>query len=309
MNDPLLSMGANATSTTFTFKGANNGSPAGSGTLGLLLAASGTFNVANPGAVLAIGCVVAESGGSRTITKTGLGTVSLTSVNTFSGGLVLDAGVLSVNADRGLGSVPASPVTNLTFNGGTLRIASSSSQVLSINRNLRLTGDGTLNIDFSSGTCTIDGQIAGAGRLTKTGQTTLALTSNTSNFTGGFLINQGRVNLNANNAAGAGSILLQAAGSGSAAIGISAGTTVTVPNNIELTSTGTGSTNFDVNTGQTLALTGIISGTSDVWRGLTAGTTGTLVFSNTSNSYIGATRIQVGALKLALAASFPIPLR
>ena len=151
--------------------------------------------------------------------------------------------------------------------------------------------------------------VAGAGRLTKTGQTTLALTSNTSNFTGGFLINQGRVNLNANNAAGTGAFFFKPSAPGAQVIGISTGTTVTVPNNIELTSTGTGSTNYDVNTGQTLAITGIISGTSDVSRRTDRRQYGPLVPSDASNSSIGATQIPVGILNLGIAASFPIPLR
>jgi autotransporter-associated beta strand protein len=306
--DPLLSMGANATSSTFTFRGLNNGNPLGQGTLGLQLAASGTFNVSNAGATLAIPAVISESGASRRITKTGQGTLLLTGANAYSSGVNISGGVLSINNDRALGIVPGSPTSNVIFSGGTLRISSSSDQAIDANRTLTLTGNGTINADFTSGIGTISGQITGAGRLIKTGQTTLALTNNTSNFTGGFLINQGRVNLNANNAAGTGSILLQANGSvgtGSADIGMSSATTVTLPNDIELTSTNSGSTNFDVNTSNTLTVSGAISGTSDLWRGLTAGTTGTLIFSNTSNSYVGATRIQAGALKLGASGVIP----
>jgi len=51
--------------------------------------------------------------GSRT--NTGLGTLTLTAVNTYSGGTNLNGGILAVNSDVNLGTGA------LSFNGGTLQ--------------------------------------------------------------------------------------------------------------------------------------------------------------------------------------------
>jgi autotransporter-associated beta strand protein len=187
--DPLISMGANAVSNTFTFRGSSSGG--GSGTLSLVVAASGTINVTNPGAVLAIPCVITESGAGRSLTKIGQGTVSLTGQNSFSGGVFLNDGVLSISLDRGLGQVPASASTNLTFNGGTLRLAGATTDA---NRIFNLAGDGSISADTAGGAGTINGVITGGGAMTKSGSGSIILIA-ASNYTGTTTISAGTLTL------------------------------------------------------------------------------------------------------------------
>lgn len=67
--NPLISVTSGA---TFTLKGPNN-NPPGTGTLGLVLGTSGSFDVVSTG-TLSISASISETGGSRGLTKTGAGT-------------------------------------------------------------------------------------------------------------------------------------------------------------------------------------------------------------------------------------------
>ncbi len=59
-------------------------------------------------------------GGNGTLTKTGLGTLTLTNGNFFTGGVSLNAGTLNINGSWALGGALYG---GLTFNGGTLQFA------------------------------------------------------------------------------------------------------------------------------------------------------------------------------------------
>ncbi len=57
--------------------------------------------------------------GPGTLTKMGDGTLTLTGTNTYSGGTILNGGILSVNRDANLGAATGP----LSFNGGALQAA------------------------------------------------------------------------------------------------------------------------------------------------------------------------------------------
>ncbi|MDR3492315.1 MAG: MBG domain-containing protein, partial [Gammaproteobacteria bacterium] len=61
------------------------------------------------------------SGTGSSLTKAGTGTLTLSGVNTYSGITTINAGILSINADSGLGTAPGAFTANaITFGGGKL---------------------------------------------------------------------------------------------------------------------------------------------------------------------------------------------
>ena len=85
------------------------------------LTGNATFNVANStgggAGTLALG-PVGETGGARSITKTGNGTLKLAAAGTFTGGTTIDAGTVLVTDNAGLGT----GVVTLNGNGSVLTL-------------------------------------------------------------------------------------------------------------------------------------------------------------------------------------------
>jgi len=97
------------------------------------LAASLTANVTNNGDSLEISGAIGESGGAKSLTKTGAGTLSLSGANTYTGGTAVNAGTLSVGNNDGLGTgsvtvnggilflqIGVAPTNSIALNGGSL---------------------------------------------------------------------------------------------------------------------------------------------------------------------------------------------
>jgi fibronectin-binding autotransporter adhesin len=131
--------------------------------LSLGLNASRTVDVVTDGALTISGVI---SGVGNGITKTGDGLLTLGAANMFSGGIMIDAGVLGVSADANLGAVPASPTAgSIVLNGGTLR--ATSSFAINANRGIGLSG-GEGIFEMGSGvTVSYGGTASGTGGLTK----------------------------------------------------------------------------------------------------------------------------------------------
>ena len=107
-----------------TIQGANlrNGQATGTGTLGVVLAQSGNFDVANSGASLNISALVS---GAFTMTKTGAGTLTLSGANTFTGltiaqGTVSVPTVANVNVAQPLGKVSGAITVGGAISRGTV---------------------------------------------------------------------------------------------------------------------------------------------------------------------------------------------
>jgi autotransporter-associated beta strand protein len=182
----------------------------------LLSANNGSVSLNSGGALLASGTITSTRGATlgsggggfsvdatRTLTwngviagtgrlsKSGSGTLTLGSGNTYSGGTTLLGGNLVVGADNQLGEA----LTRVTFDGGTLEISS----------NLTTSRPSTLNVGGgyinTPGILRLDlnGAINGAGKLTKIGTGTLAL-GGANIYVGDTYVKEGTLLLTANNA-------------------------------------------------------------------------------------------------------------
>ncbi len=145
-------------------------------------------------------------GGVATLTKSGAGTLTLNTVNSFTGKATVNGGTLSIATGSQLGTAPASFVADqLTLNGGALQVTASGS--INANRGTTLgASGGTYNVDpgvsFTNTPVT-----TGPGHLIKIGQGTLRLpTANT--HAGNTVISNGTLSVGNANAFGNGTIVL-----------------------------------------------------------------------------------------------------
>lgn len=115
------------------------------------------------------------------LTKVGIGTLTLSGVNTYGGGTNINNGILKIGADNNLGS------GNISFNGGTLETTAT----FSTSKNITLNSSGTISVDPGViTTCT--GQITGNGELIKENTGILVLSpSSSNNYLGDTHINTG----------------------------------------------------------------------------------------------------------------------
>ncbi len=116
----------------------------------------------NSGATLSISSVITETGGARSINKTGAGTLVLSGANTYSGGTTLTGGQIDLGADNVI------PDTGtFTFAGGILAANNRTDSIgqlsLTADSSLNLSPDGTAgaltfaSAAWTSGTLTING--------------------------------------------------------------------------------------------------------------------------------------------------------
>ncbi len=226
----------------------------GAGSLSLGNDAASQVTVAN-GVTATIAETIANgSGGASSLTKTGAGTLVLSSANSYSGGTTINQGVLSISAANQLGT------GTILLNGGTLR--STGGANTDINTATALTvgaAGGTINSVQTAGTFRFQqvNSLLGSGTLTITGNGTPSLAGTPFS---------GVVVLNASNTY-SGNVIVQDGGTleYAAANGLGAGATVTVNDKGVLSTAGqTIANSITVNNGGTLAFqnnnNGVFSG-------------------------------------------------
>ncbi|MHA3775178.1 autotransporter-associated beta strand repeat-containing protein [Verrucomicrobiota bacterium sgz303538] len=240
-------------------------------------------------------------GGSGLLTKSGTGSLTLNTPNTYTGGTTLNTGKLVLNNASAIGT------GTLTINGGTLDTASAT--VLSTNNAQNWNGDftftGTKDLDMGTGAVTVGGTgtdrvltvnngtltvgeiKAAAQGLNKQGGGTLVVTSVGNDVTGSTIA--GTLNV------GGGTLQINRTGTNAAASG-----DLTVGG---LTGSGTvmnGAATerwLFVNTTGTVGFSGTLANGNTGALGFNKQGTGTQTLSGT-NSYTGATTVNGGTLVL-----------
>ncbi|MGX4801302.1 autotransporter-associated beta strand repeat-containing protein [Bradyrhizobium guangdongense] len=114
--------------------------------------------------------------GNRPLEKFGTGTLTLSGAATYTGGTIIDAGIVAITADANLGAAQGGVI----FNGGALQ----TNAQLSSARNVTLAAAGTFDAEADT---TWSGTISGPGALNKIGPATLSLTGSNS-YSGGTFI-------------------------------------------------------------------------------------------------------------------------
>jgi autotransporter-associated beta strand protein len=227
-------------------------------------------------------------GGSGALTKKGVGTLSLSNTtNAYTGGTVIQAGILLISGDNALGNPPTSNQTNIIFSdNGTLK--TNGNFTLDSHRGINIGNGKTATIDTQSNLITIAGVIGntiGIGAVTKNGAGTLTLTG-TNTYSGMTTINAGTLSVASASKLGADGLtfnggILQFTGSD----------TVNKPTTIN-----SGGGTFDISPGTTVTYSGVI-GAGTGTGALTKTGAGTLILSGT-NTYSGATQIIAGILSV-----------
>src|SRR5678816_2454810 len=139
--------------------------------------------------------IQAEIAGLNGINKAGVGTLTLTGANSYTGGTTLSGGILAFSALNNLDS------GGITFDGGTLQWAGTNTTDVSTRTVTFGSGGGTLDVVANNVTLAAIGN-NGAGSLTKTGAGTLTL-NGVNTYSGGTLLNAGILLVSADPALGA----------------------------------------------------------------------------------------------------------
>ena len=141
----------------------------------------------NSGTTLTLSGVLSGSAG---LTLNGQGTLALSGTNTFTGGVTVTAGTLSVSADANFGA--AANAVTLSSPFSTLK----STATFSSARNV--TEGGAVIAPNAGTTLTLSGVVSGSAMLILNGAGTLVL-SGANTYTGGTVIEAGTLSVSADN--------------------------------------------------------------------------------------------------------------
>ena len=242
----------------------------------------GTINV-DGSRTLTYGGIIA---GSNNLTKSGDGTLLLSGVNTYSGDTTISDGTLQTTGTL-------ADTTDVSVSSGAIYDVDASDTIQSLEGagNVELASGITLTTG-DTGNDTVSGVISGSGNLAKAGSGTLTL-SGTNTYSGTTTISAGTISISADSGLGA------APGSATAGhLTLNGGTlqstadfTLNANRGVAL---GSSHGTFNVDSGTTLTVAGIIAGSNN----LTKSGDGTLLLSGV-NTYSGTTTISVGTLKVS----------
>lgn len=239
------------------------------------------------GSEMTLSGVIADGTNGDSLIKRGVGQLTLTGANTYTGLTAVEGGTLAISSDNNLGATPGSPTaSSIVLDGGTLQ--ADATMTLNANRGIELgLNNGAVNVTTAN-TMTYNGIVAGSGGLEKTGSGTLIL-GGSNTFAGATAIREGTLQISADNGLGA------APGFSSAEhLVFDGGTlqatdTFTIASNRGLSLEAGGGT-IAVSSGEKVTADSIISGLGN----LTISGPGTLDLNRT-NTYTGTTTVNSGA--------------
>ncbi len=226
--------------------------------------------------------------------------LTLTGVNTYSGGTTINAGTLSFgNTSLGTG--------NITF-GGNSTLQWNGSNTQDVSNKIQAIGSGvTATLDTNGNNVTLASVLSGAGSVIKIGTGALTLTA-ANTYSGGTTLTTGTLNINNAAAIGTGTFTISAG----TTIDNTSGGVITLSNNNaqswngDFTFTGTNALNMGTGavalgasrnvtvSGSTLTVGGVISGAT---FNLTKSGTGALTLSG-ANTYTGGATLSAGTLNI-----------
>jgi autotransporter-associated beta strand protein/predicted outer membrane repeat protein len=160
---------------------------------GSTLTMLGSMVTVDSGATATIASVIAGNAG---VIKSGSGVLALTGTNTFTGGTMINGGVVRISSDANLGAVPTALTSNIVLNGTTLQFGAN----FDLNNNRAITIGPLGGTIDTNGFSTINGfgianTFQGPGDLTKTGTGTVFISAATGGlntlWTGRLIIQQG----------------------------------------------------------------------------------------------------------------------
>lgn len=254
--------------------------------IGLILNVATCTIAATSGAINVAG-IISQTGGARTVTKTGTSSLTLGGSNTFSGGFGLTAGTVvgNVSASFGTGTVTCTGGTTITGTLGNNPVYANA---------FVLNGTLTVYAPFSGGyDVELAGVISGTGGLALVSDASgrRMYLSNSNTFSGGVTLGAGsneagRLHIGTSTSLGSGVLTIDQSG----ASGIEAQVNgLTVANSVVVNS---GKTFFlQKNVATMLTLTGVISGAGGVNCGGLATLSG-------ASTYTGTTVVASGVLTL-----------
>jgi fibronectin-binding autotransporter adhesin len=273
-----------------TFNGASI-TESGVSTLGSAITMGGNNTINVGGTSLTLTGNIGETGGARSLTKSGTGTLVLSGSDSYTGTTAITSGVLKMGSVTGLGSGTAVSVSS----GATLDLNNNSTTIASIAGAGSITlGSATLTAGSDNSTTALSGVISGTGDLMKTGSGILTL-SGTNTFTGNTTVSGGSISVSADANLGASppAATINAITLNGGALQTTATFSLGTNRGITL---GAGGGTLD--TTGTLTYGGSLTGTG----GLTKIGSGTLVLSGASN-YSGGTTLSAGTLRAVTNAS------
>ena len=221
-------------------------------------------------------------GGAGSLTKTGLGTLTLAAASTYTGATLVNMGTLQagiVNAFAPASAFTVASGATLALNGFNQTIGS-----LAGAGNVTL-GSASLTTGNDNTSTTFSGVLSGTGGLAKIGSGTLSLTGANA-YSGGTTISGGLINFTAAGNFGTGAITLNGGG-----LQWAAGSTADI--SAKLAPLGAAGATFDTND-NIVTLASTISGTG----GLAKQGGGTLILSGI-NTYAGGTTVNVDMLSVS----------
>lgn len=290
---------------TVVFSGVS-GTGSGTTTISLGYTGQSNVNIVNASDKLYIGSLsslgdtvdgaAVTISGTGGIAKTGAGTLYLRGSNSFTGGLTITSGTVSIGSVAALGSSASPNADAVVINGGTLQISDTASS--GSNRGFKVgSSTGTFRVDATKN-LTINGTVVDvasqAGVLIKTGDGTLTLASSNS-FTGGLRIFGGTVSVDAvGNLGSAASANTDAVIIDGGTLQFTGGTSASSGNRGFRVGSAGGI--FEIASGVTTTLNGNIRDYNSTVGSLTKTGSGTLVL-NGSSSYTGGTTVSAGTLQ------------
>lgn len=233
--------------------------------------------------------------GNITLNKTGTGQLFLTGINTFTGSIAVNAGILTAGADSGFGAVPGT-VNPSYFSLGAGSLQVNGNYTLNVNRGIILTSSSAAINAVSTATLSYSGIITGAFNITfgGTSGSTVSI-SGVNTYTGTTTVGAANLRISQDSCLGAvpGSVLANSItlSSSTGTFRTSASFTLNVNRGITLTANGS----IGCSTAAVFTIPSVITGAFALT--VAGSASGTVILSGT-NTYTGATTVTNGVLSV-----------